>query len=124
MRKFLVALILAGVMVFGGNQWAIAAHSEFVFVVPHEVAIVLDKWNFETIEVWKHSSPGCDDVYTGAIRDNGVKLGGYDIRAVDKESIERLVSVELYNMAGMKVFGWVNQDDYDALKACHTGTSV
>ena len=39
MRKFLVALILAGVMVFSGNQWATADHKKAAFVVPHEVAI-------------------------------------------------------------------------------------
>jgi len=122
MKKFLVALVLGGVMAFAsGNQWATASHSDYAFTLPHSVAIVLDKWDLVAGQAERFATPGCDLVLTAPMRDTEGMLFGYAIHAViEKTRAERLVAVELYNLRGDLVYSYINRSDYDDLKMCHT----
>jgi len=103
-----------------------AKHDTFDFELPHGVANTLDALNIHLAGPPQgFENPGCDTVVTFPLRghtDAGKEtVAGYAIHAVDKDGVNRLVSIELFDLKTKeKVYGYTNKADYDALKTCHT----
>jgi len=103
-----------------------AKHDTFDFELPHDVATDLNEFNLHLVGAPSgYAAPGCDGVVTFPLRghtgDGVENVAGYAIHAIDRDGVNRLVSVELFNLdTKEKVFGWTNLEDYNALKTCHT----
>ena len=103
-----------------------AKHDTFDFELPHSVANKLDTMNIHLAGAPSgFAAPGCDGVVTFPLRghsNEGIEnVAGYAIHAIDKDGVNRLVAIELFHLETReKVYSYINQGDYDALKTCHT----
>ncbi len=124
MLKAIKLLILSAALV-AMPAAVTAKHDTFDFELPHEVATELDKLNLHLAgSPTGYENPGCDLVVTFPLRGHNAdgieSFAGYAIHAINKDDVNRLVSVEIFHLETReKVFGWNNMDDYNALKECH-----
>ncbi len=125
MLKAIKLLILSAALV-AMPAAVTAKHETFDFELPHTVANKLDTMNIHLAGAPSgYAAPGCDGVVTFPLRGHtaeGVEnVAGYAIHAIDTDGVNRLVAIELFDLKTKeKVFGFINQGDYDALKTCHT----
>lgn len=120
MIKAIKTLILSALLLWPTTGAVMAAHTSFGFVLPHEIAEQLSAWHFDSFNIKQKNTPGCDHVATASLRTHDGAVRGYTIHAGDPVTQEeRLVSIELWNLRGEKLFSWQNMEDYEALKTCH-----
>lgn len=99
-----------------------AAHDEFGYDLPHEVANQIKEYNISAIPqtLDTYSREGCNTVAIFAVANPPERtLVGWQIMASNDDGSWRLLSIELYNWGKRNVYSWVNAADFFALKACY-----